>query len=94
MLLLPHELLVAHCRYFMVVDVITWWLPVFCDALVLLFNPYMAQYSVLKLLNKGRIKQLKNCLRWLQLTIAVEKTCLGCTKAVEELFEHNTRAMP
>ena len=77
----------------MVVLVISWWLLVFSDALLLPFNPCKAQYFALRQLNKGCNKQFKNCFRWLQSTIAVEKKLAGVPKTVEELFEHSTQAM-
>ena len=77
---LPDELLVAGCCYFMVVVVISWWLLVFSDALLLPFHPCKAQHSALRPLNKGCNEQLKNCFRWLQLTIAAEKKLAGVHK--------------
>ena len=77
---LPDELLVAGCCYFMVVVVISWWLLVFSNALLLPFHPCKAQHSALRPLNKGCNEQLKNCFRWLQLTIAAEKKLAGVHK--------------
>ena len=47
LLFLPDELLVAGCCYFMAGVVISWWLLVFSDALLLPFHPCKAQYSAL-----------------------------------------------
>ena len=57
LLLIPGGLLLiaAGGCYFVVVAVISWWLLVFSDALLLPFNPCKARYSAPRPWNKGCI---------------------------------------